>query len=191
MDGVTPRKSTATVAASWPPGDTRRYPPPPSPEAKGSATPIASETATAASTALPPSARTSRPASAARGCAATTIPDFDRATLVMGRDSIASDRLLTMSAGNPGWKSRPARYARAALIGLGIPFLLLAVATMAFGDRFIFFPTRYPEGDWAARERARIPVDEVEFTISDGTRLVAWHARAPGERCTFLYFHGN
>jgi fermentation-respiration switch protein FrsA (DUF1100 family) len=76
-------------------------------------------------------------------------------------------------------------------LGLGIPFVLLAVMTMAFGDRFIFFPTRYPEGDWAAREHARIPVDEVEFTISDGTRLVAWHARAPNERCTFLYFHGN
>lgn len=74
---------------------------------------------------------------------------------------------------------------------LGITFVLLAVITMAFGDRFIFFPTRYPEGDWEGRERASIPVDEVEFTISDGTRLVAWHARARDERCTFLYFHGN
>jgi len=96
-----------------------------------------------------------------------------------------------MSAGNPWWKSRPARYARTALIGLGIPFILLAVVTMAFGDRFIFFPTRYPDGDWAAREKARIPIDEVEFTISDGTRLVAWHAKARDPRCTFLYFHGN
>ena len=76
-------------------------------------------------------------------------------------------------------------------LGLGIPFVLLAVMTMAFGDRFIFFPTRYPEGDWASREHAAIPVDEVEFTIADGTRLVAWHAKAKNPRCTFLYFHGN
>ncbi len=83
------------------------------------------------------------------------------------------------------------RVARVVGLGLGIPFILLAVVTMAFGDRFIFFPTRYPDGDWEGRERAKVPVDEVEFTISDGTRLVAWHAKAPGSRCTFLYFHGN
>lgn len=81
--------------------------------------------------------------------------------------------------------------ARVIGLGLGIPLVLLAVLTMAFGDRFIFFPSRYPEGDWARRENASIPVDEVEFTISDGTRLVAWHAKAPAPRCTFLYFHGN
>jgi fermentation-respiration switch protein FrsA (DUF1100 family) len=89
------------------------------------------------------------------------------------------------------WTSRPARAARVVILGLGIPFVLLAVVTMAFGDRFIFFPTRYPAGEWDRRKRARIPVDEVEFTIADGTRLVAWHARAKQERCTFLYFHGN
>src|SRR5262245_60668975 len=57
-------------------------PPPPRPEAKGSTTPSARDTATAASTALPPSARTSRPASAASGCAATTMPFSDRATFM-------------------------------------------------------------------------------------------------------------
>jgi len=96
-----------------------------------------------------------------------------------------------MSDRAPWWRSRPARLARAVAIGLGIGFVLLAVVTMVFGDRLIFFPTRYPDGDWARRERARVPVDEVEFTISDGTRLVAWHAKAPHPRCTFLYFHGN
>lgn len=83
------------------------------------------------------------------------------------------------------------RVGRIAALGIGIPFVLLAVATMVFGDRFIFFPSRFPEGDWTRRERATVPVDEVEFTISDGTRLVAWHAKAPAPRCTFLYFHGN
>src|SRR6185436_17354712 len=87
-----------------------------------------------------------------------------------------------------GWMFRAGRILA---LGLGIPFTVLAVVTMAFGDRFIFFPTRYPEGDWASRERATVPVDEVEFTIADGTRLVAWHAKAKNSRCTFLYFHGN
>jgi fermentation-respiration switch protein FrsA (DUF1100 family) len=83
------------------------------------------------------------------------------------------------------------RALRVVAFGLGIPFVFFAVLTMAFGDRFIFFPTRYPDGDWEERERASIPVDEVEFTIADGTRLVAWHAKAKNPRCTFLYFHGN
>jgi hypothetical protein len=83
------------------------------------------------------------------------------------------------------------RVGRSAALVVGILFVVLAVVTMAFGDRFIFFPSRYPEGDWAARERATVPVDEVDFTISDGTRLVAWHAKAKNPRCTFLYFHGN
>jgi hypothetical protein len=89
------------------------------------------------------------------------------------------------------WRSRPARIVRAVLIGIGIPFVLLGVLAMAFGDRFIFLPSRFPEGEWQAREHARIPVDEVEYTVADGTRLVAWHSKPPNARCTFLYFHGN
>jgi len=89
------------------------------------------------------------------------------------------------------WKTRPARIGRAVLIGIGIPFVLIAVIAMAFGDRFIFLPARHPEGEWQAREHASIPVDEVEYTVADGTRLVAWHSRPPNPRCTFLYFHGN
>ena len=89
------------------------------------------------------------------------------------------------------YRSLMYRAGRLLALGLGIPFVFFAVVTMVFGDRFIFFPTRYPEGDWEARTRASVPVDEVEFTISDGTRLVAWHAKAPDPRCTFLYFHGN
>jgi len=47
-------------------------PPPPKPEANGSAAFKAKEAAIAASTALPPWRNMSRPASAARGLAATT-----------------------------------------------------------------------------------------------------------------------
>jgi len=83
------------------------------------------------------------------------------------------------------------RAARIVALGLGIPFVLFAVIAMAFGDRFIFLPSRHPEGEWQARDHASIPVDEVEYTVSDGTRLVAWHSRPPNPRCTFLYFHGN
>src|SRR3546814_8737280 len=49
-------------------------PPPAGPLIQGSKTPIAKETATAASTALPPAASASAPISAARRCCAATMP---------------------------------------------------------------------------------------------------------------------
>src|SRR4051812_40922840 len=44
------------------------------PVARGSTTPLANAAATAASTALPPACKISRPASAAGGCLAVTMP---------------------------------------------------------------------------------------------------------------------
>ena len=78
------RASRTSVFPIAPDGAMIMKPPPPRPEANGSTTPSASETATAASTAFPPSARISRPASAASGWAATTMPFWDFATFMRG-----------------------------------------------------------------------------------------------------------
>src|SRR5579859_4096057 len=79
---ILPRASRTSVRPTAPLGEIIMKPPPPRPEAIGSTTPRASDTATAASTAFPPSASTSRPASAASGCAATTMPFSERATFI-------------------------------------------------------------------------------------------------------------
>src|SRR5512143_1690621 len=57
-------------------------PPPPTPFIGGSSTPIASAVVIAASTALPPSFRTCRPASAASGCLAATMPWSETASFL-------------------------------------------------------------------------------------------------------------
>jgi len=68
--------------------------------------------------------------------------------------------------------------------------VLLAAGLFVFwSDRFIFYPSR--EGDWEARRRASVPVDEVWLTTADGTRLYNWYSRPADPRAIVLVFHGN
>ena len=103
------------------------------------------------------------------------------------------------SSRKPGW--------------LSIRILLLLVISlvafvMLFEDRFIYFPSKYPEGYWdipnrqAGREGEASPkIEDVWMTAADGVRLHGWYCNAPptnGEASslipdtmTLLWFHGN
>ena len=95
-------------------------------------------------------------------------------------------------SGQLRWTKRwPFRIARTVLVALGAWCLILVILGMAFSDRFLFYPTKYPEGSWDQRDHASIPIQEVEVAARDGTKLVAWYARPPNPRATFLFFHGN
>jgi fermentation-respiration switch protein FrsA (DUF1100 family) len=78
---------------------------------------------------------------------------------------------------------------------------------MLFEDRFIYFPSRYPEGMWdVANLRASYgetspQVEDVWMTTADGVRIHGWYctpqtsaqgqtSQAPTEM-TLLWFHGN
>ena len=86
-------------------------------------------------------------------------------------------------------------------------WVLIVVLAMLFEERLIFFPTKYPGGDY---DRAAEPppddgsypkIEDVWLTASDGVRLHAWFAqaarRAGGKDepvtplATILYLHGN
>jgi fermentation-respiration switch protein FrsA (DUF1100 family) len=72
------------------------------------------------------------------------------------------------------------------LAGYVLALLLLRV----FESRLVFFPN-YPgrlAGDWAPRG---LPIEDVWFQSSDGTKLNAWWVPAEGATFTFLAFHGN
>lgn len=90
--------------------------------------------------------------------------------------------------------------------------LLLAISLLAlvmlFEDRFIYFPSKYPEGDWdvtrlqaAGAGEGLTKIEDVWMTAADGVRLHGWYCTAPptnGEepslapnRMTLLWFHGN
>lgn len=90
------------------------------------------------------------------------------------------------------WTRRwPFRIARAVGIGLVLWILVLGVIAVGFGDNYVFFPSKFPEGAWTAREHARVPVDEIEIDTADGVKLVCWYARPKSPRGTLLFFHGN
>lgn len=58
---------------------------------------------------------------------------------------------------------------------------------MLFEERFIFFPSKFPAGDWNLPANA----EDVHFTSSDGTRLHAWYLPHESPRATLLFLHGN
>ena len=59
---------------------------------------------------------------------------------------------------------------------------------MFFEERLIFFPSRYPIGDWSP---AGLQCEDVEFATPDGMRLHGWYCPVPRPRCVFLMAHGN
>jgi fermentation-respiration switch protein FrsA (DUF1100 family) len=76
------------------------------------------------------------------------------------------------------------------LLYIFIAYLLLLVLLRIFESHLIFFPN-YPsrlEGDWHPRT---LPVEDVWFAASDGTKLHAWWIPNPQAKFTFLAFHGN
>jgi fermentation-respiration switch protein FrsA (DUF1100 family) len=102
------------------------------------------------------------------------------------------------SSKKPGW--------------LSVRILLLLVAglvtfVMLFEDRFIYFPSKYPEGDWdverlqAGRAGVSSKIEDVWMTAADGVRLHGWYCtpqQTVGEDSsltpngmTLLWFHGN
>ena len=55
-------------------------------------------------------------------------------------------------------------------------------------ERMLFFPARYPEGDWNPRD---VEYEDLFFRADDGTRLHAWYCRCERPRAVVLYAHGN
>jgi len=56
-------------------------------------------------------------------------------------------------------------------------------------NRFIFYPMRYPEGEWELQRSAG--AEERWIRARDGTRLNAWWFPLPGARLATLFLHGN
>lgn len=84
-------------------------------------------------------------------------------------------------AGRWSWLFRCVRIALVVYLGL---VLLL----MFFEESLIFFPSRFPNGNW---QPVGIEFEEVEFESGDGTRLHAWHFPHPQPRAHILFCHGN
>jgi hypothetical protein len=67
-------------------------------------------------------------------------------------------------------------------------FYLVIVLLMMFFERsLIYFPARYPEGDW---QPEGLTFEDAWFQAADGVRLHGWYLPAK-PRATILFSHGN
>lgn len=58
-----------------------------------------------------------------------------------------------------------------------------------FVDQFVYFPMRYPDGDWDMQHRAG--AEDVWFTSKDGVQLNAWYFPQREANYVTLFLHGN
>jgi len=71
-------------------------------------------------------------------------------------------------------------------VAVGLPLLVYLAQ-----DALIFYRQPVPESRRVEVARRFPAVQEVFIQASDGTRLHAWHAKAPGAASLVLYFGGN
>ena len=59
---------------------------------------------------------------------------------------------------------------------------------MALENSLIYFPMKFPEGDWAPRG---IAVEDAWFAAADGTKIHGWYVPHEQPRAVVLFCHGN
>jgi len=67
-------------------------------------------------------------------------------------------------------------------------YLLVLVLLMFLEESLIFFPARFPEGDW---EPPGLRFEDAWFQAADGTRLHGWYVPHSAPRARVLFCHGN
>ncbi len=72
--------------------------------------------------------------------------------------------------------------------GFSCPFLMLIAMLTALENSLIFFPLRYPEGDWRPTD---FPFEDARFQAADGVKLHGWYVPHDRPRAAVLYCHGN
>ena len=60
--------------------------------------------------------------------------------------------------------------------------------TQTIDELLLFFPAKYPAGNWAPRD---LRFQDVWFTSEDKTRLHGWYCPCERPRATILIAHGN
>lgn len=82
------------------------------------------------------------------------------------------------------------RFLVTAAVILAIAYAVLALYANHVKRSGMFFPDRYPLGDWTPK--LSVKPQDYFFTTADGVRLHAWFFRAPSaDAPLIIYFHGN
>ena len=72
---------------------------------------------------------------------------------------------------------------------VGCVFGSLAGLLFYFGNRALYHPSKYPEGDWGAQRS--LGAEDAWMEASDGVRIHGWWVARPGSRFATLFLHGN
>lgn len=59
---------------------------------------------------------------------------------------------------------------------------------MMIENSFLFFPARYPDGDWHPQQ---LTFEDAHFSAGDGTRLHGWYVPHDRPQAVVLFAHGN
>ncbi len=80
------------------------------------------------------------------------------------------------------------RSAARVVVGFVIAYLLVVVFMMFREESFLYFPDKYPEGDW---HPAGLEFEDAWFDAADGTHLHGWYVPCEKPRAVALFAHGN
>lgn len=69
-----------------------------------------------------------------------------------------------------------------------IAYLAVVLIAMFLENSLIFFPSRYPEGNWRP---VGLDFEDASFASADGTPLHGWYVPRHGARAAVLFCHGN
>ncbi|MFL6449013.1 MAG: alpha/beta hydrolase [Bryobacteraceae bacterium] len=89
-------------------------------------------------------------------------------------------------------KPRESRLSGRILIVVGAIFVLpslLPAMLQKFVDRFVYYPMRYPDGEWSDQQRAG--AEDVWLRSQDGVKLNAWWFPERHADYATLFLHGN
>ncbi len=67
-------------------------------------------------------------------------------------------------------------------------FMGLSVLLMGCEEKLIYYPYKYPEGQW---NTGQVSVEDIWFNAEDGVKLHGWFIPVPKPKATLIWFHGN
>ncbi|MCC7408504.1 MAG: alpha/beta hydrolase [Phycisphaeraceae bacterium] len=100
-----------------------------------------------------------------------------------------------------GWR-RLVRWAYKLVRAVLIAWVVAVIVACTFENKFIYFPTPYPEGDWALAQGDKVGppfVYDVEMLTTDGVKIHGWYCapepwsrgKPREDRPVILLLHGN
>ncbi len=80
------------------------------------------------------------------------------------------------------------RLAASAIVATALGYATVVVLSMFLEESLVYFPIRYPEGDWKPLD---LRYEDAQFTAADGVRLHGWYLPHPQPLASVLFCHGN